>query len=155
MSTPTAATTIERASTAGSPDERLAGHPLLLFDGVCNFCHAGVQFIIARDPEAHFRFASLQSDFSRELIRHHGLPEDITTVVLVEPDGRVSMRSTAALRVAMKLGGLWPLFGALLVVPAFLRDPLYELVARNRYRWFGKKESCPLPDPAQADRFLG
>jgi predicted DCC family thiol-disulfide oxidoreductase YuxK len=155
MSTPTAATTIDTAGTAEKPEARLAGHPLLLFDGVCNLCHGAVQFVIARDPDAHFRFASLQSEYGREIVRREGLPEDVTTVILVEPDGRVSSRSTAALRVATKLGALWPLLGALLVVPRFLRDPVYEFVARNRYRWFGQKESCPLPDPSLADRFLG
>ena len=141
----------------GSADEtaRLAGHPLLLFDGVCNLCHWGVRFIIKRDTRARFRFASLQSDFGLEIIRREGLPEDVMTMVLVEPGGRVSSRSTGAIRVAMWLGGLWPLLGALLVVPRFLRDPLYELIARNRYRWFGQKDACPLPDPALADRFLG
>jgi len=150
-----AATSLDESGAAVADRSARAGHPLLLFDGVCNLCHGAVQFVIARDPHARFRFASLQSEVGRELVRRHGLPDDVTTMILVEPDGRVSLRSTAALRVAVKLGGLWPLLGALLVVPRFLRDPVYELVARHRYRWFGKKDSCPLPDPALADRFLG
>lgn len=133
------------------PDDK----SLLLFDGVCNLCHGAVRFIIERDPAKHFRFASLQSEPGLELIRKHDLPEDVRTMVLVEPDGRLSLRSTAALRVARRLGGLWPVFGVLLLVPAFMRDPFYEWVARNRYRWFGQKDSCPLPDPALADRFIG
>lgn len=132
-----------------------AGHPVLLFDGVCNLCHGAVRFIIARDPGKRFRFASLQSEIGRALAQRHGLPDDVTTMVLVEPNERVSLKSSAALRVAQHLGALWPLFGALLLVPTFLRDPVYEFVARNRYRWFGKKDSCPMPDPTLADRFLG
>jgi len=142
--------------TAGATarTEEATDTALLLFDGVCNLCHGAVRFIIARDPAKRFRFASLQSDFGRSIVRERGLPDDVTTVVLVEPGGRVSARSTAALRVALRLGALWPLLGVLLVVPRFVRDPVYEFIARNRYRWFGKKDSCPLPDPSLADRFL-
>ena len=155
MSMQGAATGIEPSAASSEQEVVAAGHPLLLFDGVCNLCHGAVRFIIARDPKKLFRFASLQSDYGRELVRKHGLPEDVRTMILVDPDGRVSTRSTAALRVATKLGALWPLMGALLVVPRFLRDPVYEFIARNRYSWFGKKDSCPLPDPSLADRFLG
>ncbi len=151
MASPTAAPSIDPTGVAS---DRLEGHPLLLFDGVCNFCHWAVQFIIARDPDAQFRFASLQSETGREVLRSAGLPGDVTTMILVEPDGRVSSRSSGALRVAMRMGGLWPALGVLLLVPSFLRDPVYELIARNRYRWFGQKDSCPMPDPALADRFL-
>lgn len=128
---------------------------LVLFDGVCNLCHGAVRFIIARDPKKHFRFASLQSPRGLEVVRANDLSEDLQSMVLVEPDGRVYTRSTAALRIAGRLGGLWPVIGLLRAVPAFLRDPVYEWVARNRYRWFGKKDSCPLPDPSLADRFVG
>lgn len=128
---------------------------LMLFDGVCNLCNGAVRFIIARDPAKRFRFASLQSDFGQKVVREYGLPENVTTMVLVEPGGRVSIRSDAALRVARRLGALWPLTNVMFLVPRFLRDPVYEFVARNRYRWFGQKDSCPLPDPSVADRFLG
>jgi predicted DCC family thiol-disulfide oxidoreductase YuxK len=143
----------------GSPKVDLMTKPddtaLVLFDGVCNLCHGAVRFIIARDPAKHFRFASLQSPTGLSVIREHDLPEDVRSMILVEPDGRVYARSTAALRVARRLGALWPLLAVLEWVPAFLRDPFYEWVARNRYRWFGRKDSCPLPDPALADRFIG
>jgi len=88
-------------------------------------------------------------------LRGHDLPEDVQTMILLEPDGRLSLRSTAALRVTRSLKGLWPICSLLLWVPSFMRDPFYEWVARNRYRWFGRKDSCPLPDPALADRFIG
>jgi len=128
--------------------------PVLLFDGVCNFCHASVRFVIARDPRGAFRFASLQSAAGKAILERHRIPPgDVSSVVLVER-GRVYRRSTAALRVARRLRAPWPLLYALVVVPRFLRDAAYAFLARHRYRWFGRKESCPLPDPGLRDRFL-
>ena len=149
------ADTVDAPEAPASPAAVAAEGPIVFFDGVCNFCHGAVRFIIARDPRERFRFASLQSAFAQRVCADYGQPEDVTTMMLLEPDGRLYTRTTAALRVAKGLGGLWPLCAALLLVPAFLRDPFYELLARNRYRWFGRKDSCPLPDPALAHRFLG
>ena len=135
--------------------DRPADKDLLLFDGVCNLCHGAVQFIIKRDRLDRFRFASLQSELGQSIVREQGLPEDVRTMVLVERDGTVSVRSTAALRAARRLGGPWSLLAMLAIVPRFLRDPVYEFVAEHRYSWFGKKDACPLPDPALAYRFIG
>lgn len=128
--------------------------PVILFDGVCNLCNASVQFILDRDPDARFRFASLQSEEGAALLRSHGGdPEALDSVVLIE-DGRVFQHSDAALRIARHLSGAWPALAALRIVPRPLRDAGYRLVARNRYRWFGKEESCRLPTPETRARFL-
>ncbi|HEU4536527.1 MAG TPA: thiol-disulfide oxidoreductase DCC family protein [Polyangiaceae bacterium] len=129
---------------------------IVLFDGVCNFCSAGVNFIIDRDPGGHFQFAPLQSEVARELLRERGVapPEgDPESMVLIEGE-RVSLRSTAALRIARRLRGPWRLAYALVVVPAFVRDALYRLVAANRYRLFGRADACRVPTPELRARFL-
>ncbi|UJR84788.1 thiol-disulfide oxidoreductase DCC family protein [Sandaracinus amylolyticus] len=131
-------------------------HPIVLFDGVCNLCHGAVQFIVDRDPRATFHFASLQSDRAAALLREHGRTPpagDPESVVLVE-DGRIYEHSTAALRIARRLGGLWPALYAFVIVPRFVRDAVYRLIARNRYRWFGRTEQCRVPTPELRARFL-
>ena len=129
-------------------------HPVLLFDGVCNLCNGWVQLVIRNDPEGRFRFAALQSEKGQELLKQYGLPhEQFTTLVFIE-NGKVYTRSSAALRIAKQLNGAWPLLYAFSVVPAFLRDGVYNLVAGNRYAWFGKQESCMLPTPELKARFL-
>lgn len=129
--------------------------PVLLFDGVCNLCSGSVAFVIRRDPAARFRFAPLQSPAADALlaslgVARAGLPDSF---VLVE-DGCVHLRSTAALRVARGLRFPWPLLGVLLVVPRFLRDPVYDFVARHRYRWFGRRDACMVPTAELQARFL-
>jgi len=132
-------------------------HPfsaIVLFDGVCNLCNGAVAFIIARDRRAQFGFASLQSDAGRRLLRElsgdDALPD---TFVLVE-DGRMFTQSTAALRIARRLGFPWSLAALLTVLPRAIRDGAYRLVARNRYRWFGKRETCMMPTADLRRRFL-
>lgn len=132
----------------------MSEHPVILFDGVCNFCNGSIDFIAKRDPAGRFRFASLQSEAGRQLLRNHGLPEnDLDTMVLVDTDG-AHVRSTAGLRIVRGLRPPWPLLYAFIVLPRPLRDALYNVIARNRYRWFGKRETCRLPTPAERDRFL-
>ena len=130
--------------------------PVILFDGVCNLCNATVQFIIDRDPAARFRFASLQSEAAARLLRAHGREPprgDPDSVVLVV-GGRLHEHSDAALRIARGLGLPWSLAALGLVLPRALRDGLYRFVARHRYRWFGREESCRVPTPALRARFL-
>ncbi|MBX7043637.1 MAG: thiol-disulfide oxidoreductase DCC family protein [Ignavibacteria bacterium] len=132
----------------------MANNPVILFDGVCNLCNASVNFIMDRDKDAVFRFASLQSDAGKELMRRYGKDADkIDTVVLIHND-RVSMRSEAAIRIGGLLPFPYPLAKAFLVIPSFIRDRIYDYVAANRYKWFGKKESCRMPDPESRSRFL-
>jgi predicted DCC family thiol-disulfide oxidoreductase YuxK len=127
---------------------------VVLFDGVCNFCNASVNFIIRRDPKGEFRFAPLQSEVGKKYLeKFHLSTTDLDTMVLVEGE-RVFTRSTAGLRIARRLTGLWPLFSAFLIVPKFLRDAVYRVIAKNRYRWWGKRDACMVPSPAVRARFL-
>jgi len=128
-------------------------HGIILFDGVCNVCNTYVQFVIKRDPKGYFKFASLQSAEGQALLAKHNMPDDLDSIVLVEGD-KVYTHSAAPLRVARKLHRLWPLCYGFIIVPAFIRDAVYKWVARNRYRWFGKKESCMMPTPDIRARFL-
>ena len=128
---------------------------VVLFDGECNLCNHSVQFILRRDPARRFHFAALQSSAAQRLLRQSGqaptlLPD---SVVLVE-QAKVYTKSTAALRIARRLSGLWPLAAVFLLVPAFLRDGVYDLIAQHRYRLFGKREACMLPSPELRGRFL-
>jgi predicted DCC family thiol-disulfide oxidoreductase YuxK len=127
---------------------------IILFDGVCNLCSGAVHFLIRRDPKGIFRFASLQSEVGLALLKQvHITSEQLDTIVLIEGD-RCYTRSTAALRIAKRLPGLWPVLYIGIVIPTPLRNKLYDWVARNRYRWFGRKEQCMLPTPAIKSRFL-
>src|SRR5690606_35202598 len=114
---------------------------IILFDGECTFCNANVQFIINRDPYAHFNFASIQSDIGQELIRKHQIPSEIDSVILIEED-KAYVKSSAALRIAKKLDGLWHLFFIFMLVPRKIRDGAYDIVARNRLKLVGKKEDA-------------
>lgn len=117
---------------------------VILFDGVCNLCNAWVQFVIERDPRARFAFAPLGSDAADRLLRSAAHRAINDSIILVEKDA-IYDQSTAALRIARRLSGAWPLAGLLLAIPKFLRDAVYRLIARNRYRWFGRREVCMVP----------
>lgn len=128
----------------------------ILFDGVCNLCNGFVQFVIEHDAAGRFRFASLQSEVGQELLRAHGLQpqQEPDSVVLLE-GGRAYTHSAAALGVLRGLGGIWGGVGAVgQLFPRFLRNAVYRLIARNRYRWFGRQEACWLPTPELKARFL-
>ena len=134
--------------------EPVNNHHLVLFDGVCNLCSASVRFIIKRDPEKIFRFASLQSAAGQRLLeRFHIHPTELNTIVLVNGD-QCYQRSNAALEIARKLSGGWPLLYLFKIIPAFLRDWIYNLISRNRYRLFGKQQACWIPTPELASRFI-
>jgi len=134
--------------------EKHSEHPVLLFDGVCNLCNSSVQFILKRDPKGIFRFASLQSEEAEALLeQYEDKPEDLDSVLLLEGE-ELYARSDAALRVARRLTGLWPFLYAFIVVPRPIRNGLYNWIARNRYRWFGKKDQCMMPRPEWKHRFL-
>lgn len=127
---------------------------VVLIDGVCHLCQGLVKFIIPRDPHARFLFATLQSSVSRELLKAGGLdPGQLSTVVLVEK-GRYYTESAAVLRIARRLRYPWPAAYILIAVPRPLRNALYRLVARNRYRWFGRDDQCMIPTPEIRQRFL-
>jgi len=131
-----------------------ADGPVVLFDGVCNLCNGFVQFLVPRDPEGTFRFASLQSDVGQELLAERGLPtDDLESLVLIEGDD-CYVKSSAVLRIAAHLGGVYGLLPPLRFVPRRVRDQIYDFVAARRYRWFGRKDQCTVPDGDTASRFL-
>lgn len=125
---------------------------IVLFDGVCNFCSDWVNFIISHDHKGRFKFAPLQSKIGRQLRVMHNIGEDMDSIVLIE-NGRVFTHSTAALRTAKKIGGIWSLAYVLIALPSFVRDFFYKTFAKNRYRLFGKKEACMIPTPAMRGGF--
>ncbi len=129
--------------------------PILLFDGVCNLCTGSVRFVIQRDAGKQFRFASLQSSIAKELLGTDGdeAAENPESIVLIDDDG-IWHRSTAALRIAGRLSGLWSLLQVFMIVPRPLRDCVYDFIGRRRYRWFGRTEACWVPEQDVSDRFL-
>jgi len=129
-------------------------HPILFFDGLCNLCTASVQFIIRHDPKQRFRFASLQSTTARSILGQSVSATDKPDSFLLWENGTVYSRSEAALRVTRRLSGAWPLLYMFRIVPVGIRDGIYNIVARNRYRWFGRKNECWVPSAALQQLFL-
>jgi predicted DCC family thiol-disulfide oxidoreductase YuxK len=127
---------------------------IILFDGVCNLCNGAVQFVLKRDKEAVFKFASLQSDAGKKLLEAHGLPEDHLKSFVYICNGEAYTRSDAALKVAARLSYPTKLLSWFIIVPRSIRDFVYDLIARNRYRIFGKKETCMLPTLELRQRFI-
>jgi predicted DCC family thiol-disulfide oxidoreductase YuxK len=127
---------------------------VILFDGVCNLCNGFVQFVIARDPAAHFRFGPLQSEAAQRLIGAAQLPGPLPDSIVLVEDARVWTESSAALRVLGRLTFPWPLALVFVLVPPPVRNWVYRMVARNRYRWFGRREVCLVPTPELRNRFL-
>lgn len=127
---------------------------IILFDGVCNFCNSSVNFIIDRDKRSIFRFASLQSDFGQKCLNDFKLPtESFSTLILVS-NGKYFTRSSAALRIAKELSFPYNLTSAFIVIPPFIRNFFYDIVSRNRYRWFGKKDACRIPSAEERAKFI-
>ena len=127
---------------------------IVLFDGVCNLCSGTVQFILKRDRAKKFVFASLQGEKGQALLQQYGLSvNEFHSFVFIE-DGKAYTRSTGALRVFRKLGGVWKLLYGFIIVPRFIRDAVYNTIARNRYKWYGKKEECWVPTAELRERFL-
>jgi predicted DCC family thiol-disulfide oxidoreductase YuxK len=140
-------------------DRAAPGGPIILYDGVCGLCNRLNRFVLDRDPGGRFRFAALQSPFATEILARHGRdPKDLDTLYLVlaagRPGERLLRKSDAVLWILRGLGGPWRAAAALRLVPAGLRDAAYDLVARTRYRLFGRYDACPLPDPRHRARFL-
>lgn len=129
-------------------------HPVILFDGVCNLCNSSVQFIIKHDKKGIFRFASLQSEFGKKIIQQFDLAnKNIDSVMLLE-NNAIKLKSTAALQIAKGLSGIYSALYGFIIVPRFIRDSVYDFIARNRYRWFGKQESCMIPRPELKKLFI-
>ncbi len=126
---------------------------IVLFDGVCNFCNGAVNFIIRHDGDGRFKFAALQSDVGKDLQAKYNVPSDVDSIILIENEDAV-LHSTAAMQIARGLGGAWSLLYAFMLVPTPVRDWLYKLFAKYRYRLFGKKDVCMVPTPDIKERFL-
>ena len=126
---------------------------IILFDGVCQFCDKSVQFILKRDPNGKFSFSSLQSDTGIQLRKDYHIPEELDSIILIE-DEKYHSKSTAALKIARELRGGWKWLYILIFVPQPIRDAVYDMVARNRLKWFGEKTACELPPPEERKRFL-
>ncbi|HEX7458577.1 MAG TPA: thiol-disulfide oxidoreductase DCC family protein [Ginsengibacter sp.] len=129
-------------------------HSIILFDGVCNLCNGAVQFVIKRDNKNQFLFASLQSEEGKQILEDNNFPANKSDSFLLVEDGKVYERSTAALRVLKNLSGLRSLLYGFIIVPKFIRDSVYNWIAKNRYQWFGRKDECMIPTPELKAKFL-
>lgn len=129
-------------------------HPVIFFDGFCNLCNGAVQFIIKHDRKDVFRLAALQSDAASKYLKEKNIGGVAADSIVLFEHGKVYTRSTAALRIARRLGAAWPALYAFILVPAFIRDFIYDYIARNRYKVWGKRDSCMLPGPDTERKFL-
>ncbi len=128
---------------------------IILFDGVCNLCNAAVLFVIKRDKKDTFRYAALQSEIGQKHTQERGIDtEKVDSIVLIEPGVAYYTKSTAALKIAMDFGGIWKLLYIFTWLPEGFRNRIYDYVAANRYKWFGKKEQCMIPTPELKNKFL-
>ncbi len=127
---------------------------LILFDGVCSFCNYWVNFAIKRDRKKKLHFTPLQGETAKWLLPQYNLnPTSLSSVIFID-SGKAWTQSSAAIRICKHLDGGWKLFYGLMIIPKFIRDFLYNIIARNRYKWFGKKENCMMPTPELRERFL-
>lgn len=129
------------------------GKNIILFDGICNLCNGSVQFILKKDPDGHFNFASLQGKVGKRLLNDYGIDENSDSFILIQDDGWYN-KSNAALHVCKDMKGFLKLLYVFRFIPRPIRDAVYDVVAKNRYRWFGKRDSCMMPTPKFKDRFL-
>ncbi|MDT0554811.1 thiol-disulfide oxidoreductase DCC family protein [Patiriisocius hiemis] len=127
---------------------------IILFDGVCNLCNSSVTFVIKRDAKDVFRFAALQEEPGQKLINQYGIDINKTDSIILIENNKAFTKSTAALRIARHLGGAYPLLYGFMIIPVFIRNWVYDYVAKNRYKWYGKKESCMIPTPELKSKFL-
>ena len=136
-------------------DTPIEHRPVIFFDGVCNLCNGAVRFIIRRDPDSYFRFATLQSAYARKFLSEMGYHEfsEMDSIILIK-EGNIFVKSDAALGIARHLSGIWPVLYGLRIFPRYLRNFVYDLVANNRYKWFGKKDACMIPTPEIRSRFI-
>jgi predicted DCC family thiol-disulfide oxidoreductase YuxK len=128
---------------------------IILFDGVCNLCDSVVQFVIEYDKNDVFRFVALQSEIGQEILKHIGIdPKNIDSVILYEPGIAYNYKSTAAIEIAKSLGGFWHLGTIFRIIPTGIKNQLYDYIAKNRYKWYGKKETCWIPTKELKSKFL-
>lgn len=127
---------------------------IIFFDGVCNFCNNSIQFILKRDKKDLFRFSPIQSDTGINLLPPNTVNQTNPDSIILLFEGKVYDKSSAAIKIASMLGGVWKLMNVYWIAPKFLRDAVYNYIAKNRYKWFGKKEACMIPSPEERAKFL-
>lgn len=127
---------------------------ILLFDGECNLCNKSVQFVIKRDKKANIKFASLQSETGKQIMQQFNIPSEYIDSIILLERGNVYYKSTAALRLSKKMDALWPLCFTIIIIPAFIRNIIYDFIARNRIKWLGKADTCWVMTPEFKNRFL-
>jgi len=127
---------------------------IVFFDGICNLCNASIDFIIKRDHHNKFLVGALQDSVSKEILSKHQVKADYLDSLVLFDNGKIFYKSTAALKIARNLSGAWPIFYPLIFLPKSLRDPAYDFIGKNRYRWFGKKSTCRIPTPEEKAKFL-
>ena len=128
--------------------------PIILFDGVCNLCNRSVQFILKKDKRKKFLFATLQGTKGREILQKFSLPANYLNSFILADGEKIYTKSTAALRMLKILGRGWNLFYMFIIIPPFIRDTVYNMIAKYRYKWFGKKDLCMVPGPEVRERFI-
>lgn len=126
--------------------------PIIFFDGVCNLCNGAINFIIDRDKNGSFKFAPLQSSIAEKYISQSVIKN--TDSIIYWDSGKLYSKSSAALKIARNLDGFWKVFYAFIIIPKFIRDYIYDIIAKNRYKWFGKRDSCRMPSQEIKNRFL-
>jgi len=126
---------------------------IILFDGECNFCNSSVNFIIQRDRKDYFKFSPLQSEFAKEFFSKNNIENNFDSIVLIENE-KLYKKSTAALKIAKHLNGLWKLAYVFIIIPPFVRNFLYDIIAKYRYKWFGRKDTCMIPDEKIKRKFI-
>ncbi len=129
--------------------------PILLFDGICNLCNSTVQFVIKRDTTAKFKFAALQSEYGQLMLKNFRLPDTFIDSFIYIKGDRCFIKSSAILHMLKDIGGAWQLLYIFIIVPRIIRDFCYDVIARSRYKIWGKRESCMIPTPDLKSRFLG
>lgn len=127
---------------------------IILFDGVCNLCNSSVLFVIKRDPKDQFRFAPLQSQIGSAIATKHKIDTSQVDSIMLIADGKAYVKSSAALKIAKHLTGGYPLLFGFMIIPSFIRNWVYDYIAKNRYRWYGKQTSCMIPTPELKSKFL-
>lgn len=134
--------------------EEITNHKIILFDGVCNLCNSSINFVIKHDTKNLFKFAALQSEVGQQLISKFNIDTSKTDSIILLDNDKAFVKSTAALRIAKYLNRGYPLLYGFIIVPVFLRNWVYDYIAKNRYKWYGKKDSCMIPTPELKSKFL-
>lgn len=135
-------------------DLQNSSSPVIIYDGVCHLCNRGVNFILKHDRKRIFRFTPFQSSFAKKLLKENNESEQIGDTFILIYNGKLFNRADAALKITMLLGGKWKLFYPLYLFPKFIRNGIYNIIARNRYKWFGKADTCMMPSIEIKERFI-